>query len=238
MKMTRNSDVKTKNVKLPPAASVAKNPTSHYHATVSPISPVFPLIGTAEHKKDKKESAKHLVEEAMSAALIQTCNKCKKPFIKDYGCNKMSCSCGNLQCYVCGQSIHDYAHFDRSRPDGTKCPLHDNARRLESKIRKAQEEAVKKVLEETDGVAEEDLKVDTGNVKPNKNPNRQDFHYYGPLGHHGALPPPPHVVRNVDDMPGFGRLPGFDNLPNPGFPVREPFASLLILSRFAFFMQT
>jgi TRIAD3 protein (E3 ubiquitin-protein ligase RNF216) len=34
----------------------------------------------------------------MSAALIRHCNKCKHPFIKEQGCNKMTCThCRNLQ---------------------------------------------------------------------------------------------------------------------------------------------
>jgi E3 ubiquitin-protein ligase RNF216 len=97
----------------------------------------------------------------MSAALIQKCNKCSKPFVKLLGCNKMTCNCGNLQCYVCGESIKDYRHFEVVRKDGSKCPLHENTdQRLETKIKNAQEVAVKKVLEERDDLNEDDLKVD------------------------------------------------------------------------------
>lgn len=35
-------------------------------------------------------SARHTIEEAMSAALIRKCNKCSAPFIKENGCNKVS----------------------------------------------------------------------------------------------------------------------------------------------------
>lgn len=55
-------------------------------------------LSCEEAKKDEKLTVRHIVEEAMTAALIRNCNKCKRPFIKEYGCNKMSCShCGNLQ---------------------------------------------------------------------------------------------------------------------------------------------
>lgn len=42
-----------------------------------------------EYAKDNKLSTRHKIEEAMTAAMIRSCNKCKKQFIKEYGCNKM-----------------------------------------------------------------------------------------------------------------------------------------------------
>jgi TRIAD3 protein (E3 ubiquitin-protein ligase RNF216) len=42
-----------------------------------------------EHAKENKLSVRHRIEEAMTAALIRNCSKCKKGFIKEYGCNKM-----------------------------------------------------------------------------------------------------------------------------------------------------
>lgn len=52
----------------------------------------------AEAKQDQKLEVRHIVEEAMSAALIRNCNNCKHPFIKDAGCNKMTCTrCHNTQ---------------------------------------------------------------------------------------------------------------------------------------------
>ena len=118
-------------------------------------------LSCEEHQKENRLSAKHLVEEAMSAALISKCNKCSKPFVKISGCNKMICSCGNRQCYVCGENIQDYSHFDRPRDDGTKCVLHESDEsRLQRKIMNAQEKAMKKVLEEEKGLKEEDVKVE------------------------------------------------------------------------------
>lgn len=51
-----------------------------------------------EHAKEHKLSSRHKIEEAMTAALIRNCGKCKKGFIKEYGCNKMVC--GMMICAV------------------------------------------------------------------------------------------------------------------------------------------
>jgi TRIAD3 protein (E3 ubiquitin-protein ligase RNF216) len=51
-----------------------------------------------EADKDGQITLRHIVEEAMSAALIRQCNRCRHPFVKEYGCNKMTCShCRNVQ---------------------------------------------------------------------------------------------------------------------------------------------
>lgn len=46
-------------------------------------------LSCEEYAKDNKINARHKIEEAMTAAMIRSCNKCKKQFIKEYGCNKM-----------------------------------------------------------------------------------------------------------------------------------------------------
>ncbi|ORX36468.1 hypothetical protein BD324DRAFT_651707 [Kockovaella imperatae] len=85
-----------------------------------------------ELDNDQKLDKRHSVEEAMSEALIRKCPRCSKPFLKEYGCNKIHCTgCNTLSCYVCRQVIKGYDHFDQN-PDvpgqarnGTKCLLHD-----------------------------------------------------------------------------------------------------------------
>lgn len=46
-------------------------------------------ITCEQYAKDNKMNVRHKIEEAMTAAMIRSCNKCKKQFIKEYGCNKM-----------------------------------------------------------------------------------------------------------------------------------------------------
>ncbi|KAK5165469.1 uncharacterized protein LTR77_008998 [Saxophila tyrrhenica] len=126
-------------------------------------------ITCEQHAKDNKINSRHKVEEAMTAALIRSCNKCKKTFIKDYGCNKMSCnSCGNKQCYVCSKDVHDYNHFDQTtRPNAGAsssksklCPLYDNVEeRHEREVKEAEAAARAQVVEDNPDVTAEDLEI-------------------------------------------------------------------------------
>ncbi|KAL6155735.1 hypothetical protein ACJQWK_05555 [Exserohilum turcicum] len=112
-----------------------------------------------ESKKDSQITLRHVVEEAMSAALIRHCNKCKHPFIKEFGCNKMTCThCRNLQCYVCSKNVTDYSHFGET--SAGKCPLHDNIEeRHEQEVKKAAGEAMAKVRAENPSLSDADLMV-------------------------------------------------------------------------------
>ncbi|KAF4496473.1 RING finger (TRIAD) [Fusarium agapanthi] len=98
------------------------------------------------------------VEEAMSRALIRTCNKCSTPFIKEEGCNKMTCTrkgCGNVQCYVCSKSC-DYNHFNDESRGGKQgnCPLFESAEeRHENEVNAAEKAAKQKLLEENPELA-------------------------------------------------------------------------------------
>lgn len=83
----------------------------------------------------RKTNGRLKVEEAISQSRIRTCPKpgCKKKFVKESGCNKMTCACGALSCYICRQLISPkvgYNHFcttplcDHSRCG--KCVLYSN----------------------------------------------------------------------------------------------------------------
>ena len=55
------------------------------------------------------------------------CPKCKAPIDKFDGCNKISCICGCILCYVCGQKISGYEHFQENN---AKCNLWSNTAAL------------------------------------------------------------------------------------------------------------
>ena len=46
-----------------------------------------------------------LIEEELSKIAIRPCPVCKTPIVKLDGCNKMTCKCGELMCYVCKKPI-------------------------------------------------------------------------------------------------------------------------------------
>ncbi|KAI0872935.1 hypothetical protein GGS24DRAFT_491117 [Hypoxylon argillaceum] len=110
----------------------------------------------AEEDADRGLDARHMLEEAMSEALIRRCNKCLNPFVKLDGCNKIRCSkCGTLQCDVCRKTIKDYSHFNdlkRGGKDG-QCPLFDESEgRHQAEISSAEAEMRKKVVKENPNV--------------------------------------------------------------------------------------
>lgn len=67
-----------------------------------------------EIEKDSETKMRVFIEERMNEALIRTCPKCGKRFMKSEGCNMMTCTCGARMCYVCRQPIQDYKHFERN----------------------------------------------------------------------------------------------------------------------------
>ncbi|KAI7302987.1 hypothetical protein KC315_g15873 [Hortaea werneckii] len=119
-----------------------------------------------QYAKENRISSRHKIEEAMTTAMIRSCNRCKKHFIKEYGCNKMTCpSCRNMQCYCCSQTLKDYEHFDQaplgsSRRNGKKCPLYDDVeRRHEREVKEAEEAAKKQLMEDNPDLNAEDLEI-------------------------------------------------------------------------------
>ncbi|OQO09681.1 hypothetical protein B0A48_05083 [Cryoendolithus antarcticus] len=125
-----------------------------------------------QYANDSKINSRHKIEEAMTAALIRGCNGCKKQFIKEYGCNKMTCpSCGHLQCYVCSTSLKGYEHFDQTggypapgqhqaTPAGGKCPLYDDVEaRHEHEVKVAEDAARAEVVASNPDVTAEDLQI-------------------------------------------------------------------------------
>ncbi|RIB02557.1 hypothetical protein C2G38_2049976 [Gigaspora rosea] len=75
--------------------------------------------------EQEQDSLRLFVERAMAEAVKRTCPKCHVSFTKADGCNKMTCRCGYVMCYLCRKDLRQesYAHFcDHFRPiPGQKC---------------------------------------------------------------------------------------------------------------------
>lgn len=150
-----------------------------------------------ENAKENGLSIRRQIEEAMSAALIRKCNKCGTPFVKEEGCNKMTCTrngCRNVQCYVCSESC-DYNHFNDVSRGGEKgnCPLFESVhKRHDEEVQTAEKEALAKVLADHPEYTEEDLKVKMSeNVKKDeekrKNRDPAMMHHLHPMHHIAAM---------------------------------------------------
>jgi hypothetical protein len=121
----------------------------------------FQKVLIIAYRVHNKLTAKHMVEEAMTKALVRKCNNCDKPFLKDGGCNRMKCDCGNRQCYVCEENVLDYTHF-ADPPNGKQCPLYGDMQEfLKKQVAVAQERMVRGLLKENGELEDKDLRVDT-----------------------------------------------------------------------------
>ncbi|KAI1409196.1 hypothetical protein F5Y13DRAFT_96534 [Hypoxylon sp. FL1857] len=180
---------------------------------------------TADHGLD----ARHILEEAMSAALIRTCNKCKNPFLKVDGCNKVRCSrCGTMHCYVCRKTITDYKHFnDVSRGGKTgRCPLYDSTEeRHQQEVQRAEEETRQKVARDNPEVAADALKIKVSEgVQQDELQRKQNDSRYraaAGLGPHGFLPNDLQYFRQIPDgiLGAVNHQVGIPHGPIPAIPA-------------------
>jgi hypothetical protein len=112
----------------------------------------------------------------MTAALVQVCNKCKKEFLKEDGCNKMKCPCGNSQCYICSKNVDDYGHFD------LECPLYESNEEAETRLKLAvgvaQRQAVRDVLKSRGDISKKDITVD-GDLMGKSDPRNSEDEDFG-----------------------------------------------------------
>jgi len=114
------------------------------------------------------------VELAMSMAVKRVCPRCATSFVKNAGCNKLTCPCGYRMCYVCRRDIaaEGYRHFcEHFRPegDGRRCTQCDRCNLWEGEdtdavLRAAREEAERrwKEREQRDLSVAERTFLDTG----------------------------------------------------------------------------
>jgi len=107
--------------------------------------------------KERLKDPKHRAHEAMSQACKRFCPHCKQEYMKGDGCNKITCKCKKLSCYLCGEKVPGYSHFCGCRNKcscGKKCRLFTSTQSMESVDQRKRQEAGRKVLVEA-GITDE-----------------------------------------------------------------------------------
>ena len=169
-----------------------------------------------ETRAEKGLPARHVVEEAMSEALIRNCPSCNVKIIKDMGCNKMICSkCFGVMCYLCKKDIsrEQYNHFGKPP---TYCDTHDDRKpkRFEAEVEQAQRTAIDKVLRENPDLVEKDLRMDRKDTKTRSKPKpRRSQPGLWPTGRH-AQEPLPNQNQAILPQLGYQRM----QVPREAFP--------------------
>lgn len=169
----------------------------------------------AEAAADGKLDQRHAVEEAMTQALVRNCPGCNKSFMKEGGCNKMTCmNCHTISCYICRKAItNGYNHFDQNASNhllpkqASKCSLWDSKETTDihqadivAARQAAQERAVADAAELGIEINQEDIDVELPNAGRGLEPPRAV-----PL-----LPVPFFPVPLIPAIPPI--------LPYPGYP--------------------
>ena len=68
-----------------------------------------------EVEKQNETDMRTFIEKRVTEAMLRKCHRCGKRFVKDVGCNKMTCICGATSCYICREPDIHYSHFNGSR---------------------------------------------------------------------------------------------------------------------------
>ena len=118
-----------------------------------PIShkPAHHPLGCKAVAKDADTAKRTYIENKMTEASIRICYSCRKPFVKQAGCNKMTCECGAIMCYLCRKPIKGYSHFGEKKDETPKpphqvCPLFsDNVFVHQTEVTRAEMNARTKV---------------------------------------------------------------------------------------------
>ncbi|CCM00543.1 uncharacterized protein FIBRA_02577 [Fibroporia radiculosa] len=195
-----------------------------------------------EVENDKKLDIQHAVEEAMTRALMRNCPKCQKAFIKEMGCNKMTCpNCRTTSCYVCREIITGYEHFNNpppysGHPDPKKCTLWDSVdQRHSDEVTAAAKKAIEDFKKAHPELADDDIKVDLPPPPPVAGPSNLYAVPGVPPAPQVHINVPPHIqqmahrlreARAAFQMFEVGHQPRVGRLHNPqpraGFPPHPP----------------
>jgi len=94
------------------------------------------LCGQKSHEGKPCEKERLNIEDKLTKEILLSCTRCKKSIFKEDGCNKITCPCGNLMCWICKSNINEqgYNHFcngcgttgKKTNPNCNKCHTWDD----------------------------------------------------------------------------------------------------------------
>lgn len=179
-----------------------------------------------EAKAAEKENldAHAKVAAAMNDAVIRNCPNCKKPFMKDRGCNKMTCPCcGTISCYICRQRIKDYSHFCQTalcnHQACGKCILFTNADEDDRRARRQVAQAAVKETEKKEGAAAASLVAGLLLSPPQKTKKTKRRQENGLLP--ARLPAEPLFLARQNAEPPVARMHGRPRPNEEGFERQQ-----------------
>nr|CAD2194058.1 unnamed protein product [Meloidogyne enterolobii] len=100
-------------------------------------------IGLRCEEMDKKDKKEREIEKKLNEAIVRKCPRCGVQFVKEKGCNRMTCRCGMTQCYICREREIEYNHFcqhfrDPNNPTckecNKKCLLHEDTTKKDEQL--------------------------------------------------------------------------------------------------------
>nr|CAD2135273.1 unnamed protein product [Meloidogyne enterolobii] len=94
-------------------------------------------------KKTKEIKKEREIEKKINEAVVRKCPRCGVQFVKEKGCNHVTCRCGMTQCYLCRQTGIQHDHFCQHYRDpnsqncnecNKKCLLYEDANKIDQQI--------------------------------------------------------------------------------------------------------
>ncbi|KAN0069401.1 hypothetical protein V8E54_012416 [Elaphomyces granulatus] len=189
-----------------------------------------------EAQKEAGVPERHLVEEAMTEALVRTCPRCKVKIVKESGCNKLICSkCRCSMCYICQQDITNvgYEHF---KEGSGGCQVYDRGvDRQQEEINHAQQIAIQKITTENPHLNQEELRVklpnDSKNGRNQKEARRPpQVNFPRRRNIHNIRNPPPPMAPNPEPYQNPVPVRPPPLYPEFQVPVRSEYPNFVPLS--------
>ncbi|KAH8833256.1 hypothetical protein DL96DRAFT_717888 [Flagelloscypha sp. PMI_526] len=111
-----------------------------FHSCLKRFDSKLEVVQVVEKEKPREkrrfDSEEAFVERKVDEAIKRVCPQCNTSFVKESGCNKVSCPCGYKMCYICRADIREmgYQHFcthfnpnpGRKCDECDKCLIHQD----------------------------------------------------------------------------------------------------------------